>query len=261
MTVVSAWSGGRRSYPEPASGRHGPDRRPARQRVGGENPPTGIALEEVERIALIEALKMSNWVQKDAAELLANSTRVMNYKIKTLGIDFPRSSAASRAQRDLGIAAESTESDATEDTKDTEGWNSRFRETRPIKTSVISVCSVADQSHVLGDQVRFARGTSVADSRRDFQFRFRNSNSISAIASSSRNHPFSGIAAWTAHVLDRLRVIRPSANVANTERWTGGSLTELKPSHCPTCCLKPVCVTRYRHLFKDTSRLFRPDPD
>jgi transcriptional regulator with GAF, ATPase, and Fis domain len=53
-------------------------------------PPTGIALEEVERIALIEALKMSNWVQKDAAELLAISPRVMNYKIKTLGIDFPR---------------------------------------------------------------------------------------------------------------------------------------------------------------------------
>jgi len=53
-------------------------------------PPTGIPLEEVERIALIEALKMSNWVQKDAAELLAISPRVMNYKIKTLGIDFPR---------------------------------------------------------------------------------------------------------------------------------------------------------------------------
>ena len=33
---------------------------------------------------------MSNWVQKDAAELLAISPRVMNYKIKTLGIDFPR---------------------------------------------------------------------------------------------------------------------------------------------------------------------------
>jgi hypothetical protein len=29
-------------------------------------------------------------VQKDAAELLAISPRVMNYKIKTLGIDFPR---------------------------------------------------------------------------------------------------------------------------------------------------------------------------
>ena len=37
-----------------------------------------------------EALKMSNWVQKDAAELLAISPRVMNYKIKTLGIEFPR---------------------------------------------------------------------------------------------------------------------------------------------------------------------------
>jgi Nif-specific regulatory protein len=54
-------------------------------------PPTGIPLEEVERLALVEALKMSNWVQKDAAELLAISPRVMNYKIKTLGIDFPRS--------------------------------------------------------------------------------------------------------------------------------------------------------------------------
>ena len=53
-------------------------------------PPTGIPLEEVERQALIEALKMSNWVQKDAAELLAISPRVMNYKIKTLGIQYPR---------------------------------------------------------------------------------------------------------------------------------------------------------------------------
>src|SRR5919197_1375624 len=53
-------------------------------------PPTGIPLEEIERLALIEALKMSNWVQKDAAELLAISPRVMNYKIKTLGIEFPR---------------------------------------------------------------------------------------------------------------------------------------------------------------------------
>jgi Nif-specific regulatory protein len=53
-------------------------------------PPTGIALEEIERQAIIEALKMSNWVQKDAAELLAISPRVMNYKIKTLGIDYAR---------------------------------------------------------------------------------------------------------------------------------------------------------------------------
>jgi DNA-binding NtrC family response regulator len=53
-------------------------------------PPSGIPLEDVERHALIEALKMSNWVQKDAAELLSISPRVMNYKIKTLGIEFPR---------------------------------------------------------------------------------------------------------------------------------------------------------------------------
>ena len=53
-------------------------------------PPTGIPLDEIERQALIEALKMSNWVQKDAAELLSISPRVMNYKIKTLGIDYSR---------------------------------------------------------------------------------------------------------------------------------------------------------------------------
>ena len=53
-------------------------------------PPTGIALEDIERQAIVEALKMSNWVQKDAAELLSISPRVMNYKIKTLGIDYTR---------------------------------------------------------------------------------------------------------------------------------------------------------------------------
>jgi two-component system response regulator HydG len=53
-------------------------------------PPTGIALKEVERLALVEALKMSNWVQKDAAELLSISPRVMNYKIQTLGINAGR---------------------------------------------------------------------------------------------------------------------------------------------------------------------------
>src|SRR6478735_2318726 len=60
-------------------------------------PPTGIPLDDVERFALIEALKMSNWVQKDAAELLSISPRVMNYKIKTLGIDFPRRGRAPMA--------------------------------------------------------------------------------------------------------------------------------------------------------------------
>ena len=53
-------------------------------------PPTGIPLEEIERQAVVEALSMSNWVQKDAAELLSISPRVMNYKIKTLEIALPR---------------------------------------------------------------------------------------------------------------------------------------------------------------------------
>jgi Nif-specific regulatory protein len=53
-------------------------------------PPSGVALEQIERQALVEALRMANWVQKDAAELLQISPRVMNYKIKTLGIELPR---------------------------------------------------------------------------------------------------------------------------------------------------------------------------
>jgi Nif-specific regulatory protein len=61
-------------------------------------PPTGIPLEDIERLALIEALKMSNWVQKDAAELLGISPRVMNYKIKVLGIEFPRGRRAAPLQ-------------------------------------------------------------------------------------------------------------------------------------------------------------------
>ena len=54
-------------------------------------PPTGIPLEDIERQAVTEALNMSSWTQKDAAELLAISPRVMNYKIKTLKIELPRS--------------------------------------------------------------------------------------------------------------------------------------------------------------------------
>ena len=53
-------------------------------------PPTGFPLEQIERQAVVEALKMANWVQKDAAELLSISPRVMNYKIKILGIEIPR---------------------------------------------------------------------------------------------------------------------------------------------------------------------------
>ena len=51
---------------------------------------------------------MSNWVQKDAAELLPISPRVMNYKIKTLGIEFPRRPAAGGSAELSGARAATT---------------------------------------------------------------------------------------------------------------------------------------------------------
>ena len=69
-------------------------------------PPTGIPLEDIERQAVIETLNMSSWIQKDAAELLAISPRVMNYKIKTLKIDLPRSrrpQVAEASERRLSV--------------------------------------------------------------------------------------------------------------------------------------------------------------
>ncbi|MEW5982004.1 MAG: sigma-54 dependent transcriptional regulator [Acidobacteriota bacterium] len=53
-------------------------------------PPTGVALEAIERQSLVEALRMCNWIQKDAAELLQVTPRVMNYKIKAHKIELPR---------------------------------------------------------------------------------------------------------------------------------------------------------------------------
>ena len=53
-------------------------------------PLSGIALGDIERDALVEALKMTNWVQKDAAELLSISPRVISYKIKMLKIECPK---------------------------------------------------------------------------------------------------------------------------------------------------------------------------
>ena len=71
-------------------------------------PPNGIPLEDIERMAIVEALKMSNWVQKDAAEMLAISPRVMNYKIKVMGIELPRgrqSQTASQARMESAAPA------------------------------------------------------------------------------------------------------------------------------------------------------------
>jgi len=53
-------------------------------------PPEGLPLDEIERLAIMEALSLANGVLKDAAELLSISPRVMYYKIKMLGIRRPR---------------------------------------------------------------------------------------------------------------------------------------------------------------------------
>ena len=53
-------------------------------------PPAGITLKEMEKTLLQETLKMCNWVQKDAAEMLGISKRVMNYKVKQYNLSHPR---------------------------------------------------------------------------------------------------------------------------------------------------------------------------
>ena len=53
-------------------------------------PPDGIALKEIERAALLQAMHRANWVQKDAAIHLDITPRVMNYKLKTHGITPPK---------------------------------------------------------------------------------------------------------------------------------------------------------------------------
>jgi two-component system response regulator PilR (NtrC family) len=55
-------------------------------------PPHGIALKDIEREALLQALQRTNWVQKDAATHLDITPRVMHYKLKTHGITPPRRS-------------------------------------------------------------------------------------------------------------------------------------------------------------------------
>ena len=49
-----------------------------------------LNLEQLEKTALLEALKRSNWIQKEAAELLGISSRVMNYKVHKHGITHDR---------------------------------------------------------------------------------------------------------------------------------------------------------------------------
>jgi len=53
-------------------------------------PPTGIRLEDLEKQAILEALRINNWIQKDAARFLGISSRVMNYKVAKYEIKYPR---------------------------------------------------------------------------------------------------------------------------------------------------------------------------
>ena len=49
-----------------------------------------LNLELLEKTAMLEALKRSNWIQKEAAKLLGVSSRVMNYKVHKHGITHDR---------------------------------------------------------------------------------------------------------------------------------------------------------------------------
>ncbi len=53
-------------------------------------PAEGVELDQLEKMVIIEALKMNDWVQKDAARFLRISSRVMNYKIQKYEITHAR---------------------------------------------------------------------------------------------------------------------------------------------------------------------------
>lgn len=52
-------------------------------------PPTGFNLEQVEKTYILQALRLSEWSQKNAAALLNLSPRALNYKIRKHGISHP----------------------------------------------------------------------------------------------------------------------------------------------------------------------------
>ncbi len=53
-------------------------------------PAEGVPLDDLEKMAILEALRMNDWVQKDAARFLGISSRVMNYKIQKYEITHSR---------------------------------------------------------------------------------------------------------------------------------------------------------------------------
>jgi DNA-binding NtrC family response regulator len=53
-------------------------------------PRTGVDFQQMEKEMILEALRMNDWVQKDAAKFLGMSRRVIHYKIQKLGITNPK---------------------------------------------------------------------------------------------------------------------------------------------------------------------------
>lgn len=63
--------------------------RPEEERSAVQLPPEGIRLEEVERLAILQALEHSGWVQRDAAALLGISPDRMNARVRKFGLSHP----------------------------------------------------------------------------------------------------------------------------------------------------------------------------
>jgi DNA-binding NtrC family response regulator len=62
---------------------------PLNETSGVHMPEGGIPLVEMEKRLILEALEKANWVQKEAAQYLGVSRRVMHYKIQKFGIRNP----------------------------------------------------------------------------------------------------------------------------------------------------------------------------
>ncbi|HQO37104.1 MAG TPA: helix-turn-helix domain-containing protein, partial [bacterium] len=52
-------------------------------------PSEGISLDELERMAIVQALEQCDWVQRDAADLLGISADRMNTRVKKFGLSHP----------------------------------------------------------------------------------------------------------------------------------------------------------------------------
>jgi len=68
--------------------------RPSDRIPEGSDGSQGTVLREHERDLIIDALRKCGWVQKDAAEMLGISSRVINYKIKKFEITIPKKRTA-----------------------------------------------------------------------------------------------------------------------------------------------------------------------